>query len=146
MINANFREACSQDVSAIAELENKCFDTPWSRESLEKDINENDLAHYILCEVEGEPAGYAGIWFIGDEGHINNVCISPQYRRKGLASALIARLIEICKEQGVFKMTLEVRKSNQPAIELYEKHGFQEVGVRPKYYQDNGEDAVIMWR
>ena len=140
------RKATEQDIPAIVRLENQCFQTPWSEKSIREDMTKNDLSVYIVCEADDEIVGYAGIWFIAGEGHINNVCVSPSHRCKGFGQELVLGLIGIAEEHGVFDMTLEVRKSNDPAIKLYEKNGFNEAGIRPGYYQDNGEDAVIMWR
>ena len=90
--------------------------------------------------------GYIGVWKIVDEGHITNVAVSPDYRRMQIGSALLKNMLEITAEEGIVRHTLEVRTGNEAAIGLYEKFGFETAGVRKGYYEDNGEDALIMWR
>ena len=140
------RQAEERDIAAIEALEQVCFTDPWSYESLEQDILRNKLAFYIVAEVEGVVCGYVGIWNIVDEGHITNVAVSPDYRRKHIASNMLDVLIASCEEAGVERFTLEVRAGNEPAKALYTGKGFREIGLRKGYYQDNGEDAIIMWR
>jgi len=140
------RKGTGEDLDAIVALERQCFLTPWSRESLLYDLTENPLAVYFVAETEGRVAGYAGVWIIVDEGHITNVAVSPEYRRLQIGSALIKTLLQVTGEAGVLAHTLEVRAGNAPAIGLYKKFGFEEAGVRKGYYEDDGEDALIMWR
>lgn len=140
------RKAEAEDVEAIENLEKQCFATPWSYDSLYKDIVENKLALYIVAEVDGELAGYAGVWRIVDEGHITNVAVAPEHRRQHLASIILATMFDVTAEEGIKKYTLEVRAGNTGAIKLYEGLGFSAEGIRPGYYEDNGEDAVLMWR
>ena len=167
------RKAVAADAAAIAELEKKCFADPWSYESVYYDVVENKLAFYLVAEVRGELqgqargeapasapsggawpregaepliAGYAGIWNVAGEGHITNVAVAPERRRQHVADALMEVLLSVTEADGIRSHTLEVRKSNAPAISLYEKHGFRIAGERRGYYQDNGEDALIMWR
>ena len=134
------------DAEAVAKLEQICFAAPWSEEALIRDMTENEMAAYVVAEYEGQIVGYVGLWIIIDEGHINNVAVSPQYRRQHIASRLIDKMLRWTESAGVKRHTLEVRVGNQAARALYEKFGFQEAGVRKGYYEDNGEDAVIMWR
>lgn len=135
-----------EDIGQIAEIEKRCFSVPWSEESLLYDMTENERAVYIVAELEGEIIGYVGIWTILDEGHINNVAVSPDYRRMHVGSVLIENMIKVTEEAGIKSHTLEVRAGNEPAKGLYAKFGFKEAGVRKGYYEDNGEDAIIMWR
>ena len=140
------RQAAERDILAIEGREQVCFSDPWSYESLEHDILNNKLSFYIVAEVEGVVCGYVGIWNIVDEGHITNVAVSPDYRRKHIASNMLDVLIASCQEAGVERVTLEVRAGNDAAKALYAGKGFKEISVRKGYYQDNGEDAIIMWR
>lgn len=140
------RKAEERDLPAIEILEKQCFSVPWSMESLRHDILENEISFYIVAEMDGNVCGYVGIWNIMDEGHITNVAVSPRFRRRHIGEALLDVLISTCEEAGIEGFTLEVRAGNEAARRLYEKKGFREAGVRPKYYEDNGEDAVIMWR
>ena len=140
------RQVEEKDILQIAEIEKQCFTVPWSYESLCYDILENNLSFYIVAEIDGTICGYAGIWNVVDEGHITNVAVAPMFRRKHIASALLDVLIGTCEEDGILRLTLEVRESNTPARRLYEQKGFREAGLRKGYYEDNHEDAVIMWR
>ena len=146
MADMIIRRGEEKDILAIEELEKQCFATPWSYESLKYDIVENNRALYLVAEIEGEIVGYVGIWKIVDEGHITNVAVSPAHRRKHVASALLETLFRVTERAGVVNHTLEVRAGNEGAIKLYEGFGFKEAGVRKGYYEDNGEDAIIMWR
>ena len=138
------RKAEEKDVPAIAMLEQRCFHTPWPIEFIYEDlvISKN---HYLIMEKDGQPVGYAGMWIILDEAHLNNICIHPDHQGGGKGRLLLTALMKDAIALGALSMTLEVRVSNAPAIALYEKMGFQSAGIRRKYYQDNGEDAYIMW-
>lgn len=142
------RKAGAQDVATLAQLDARCFAAPWSQASFEEDVVKNPLAFYLVAETEGgEIAGYAGVWLIVGEGHITNVAVSPDYRCRGIATAVLQQLFYLCESQyGIESFTLEVRPSNEPALKLYRNFGFQEAGRRKGYYEDNGEDALIMWR
>ena len=138
------RIADANDIDRIAELEEICFSDPWTRESVRQEIEDNPLALYIVAELDQKVVGYAGIWWIVDEGHITNVAVDPQYRGKHIGEAIIAVMLDTARKEGIDRFTLEVRVSNEPAKNLYRKFGFAEAGIRPKYYKDN-EDALIMW-
>lgn len=140
------RRAEERDVDRIADLEIQCFTTPWSRESVYQDVVENKRALYLVAEIDGLVIGYAGIWSIVDEGHITNVAVDPRFRKLHVGSAIIAVLIDVTQKAGIERHTLEVRRSNEAAIRLYEKYGFRTCGERKGYYEDTGEDALIMWR
>ncbi len=139
------RRAEKDDVRDIYDIEKLCFASPWSVDSLTYELEKNPMALYIAAEADGKTAGYAGLWKIGDEGHITNVAVRPEFRRMKIGEKIIGALIESASREGIAHFTLEVRKSNMPAIKLYEKFGFRTEGVRKKYYEDNGEDALIMW-
>ncbi len=141
------RFAEEKDLPAMAEIERRCFHTPWSEESLRDDLTGNPLSVYMVLEAEsGDVAGYMSLWRILDEGHINNVAVLPEYRRRGGASEMLEFMLEYSEKNGISSHTLEVRVSNEGAIGLYRKFGFKEAGVRKGYYEDDGEDALIMWR
>ena len=133
------------DIDQVMEIESICFSVPWSKDSLEKEL-QNELAYYQCAEENGKIIGYMGMWRILDECHITNVAVLPDYRQRGAASMLINKMIEICKCSEIQSMTLEVRESNYPAINLYEKFGFVSAGKRPNYYLKPVEDAIIMWK
>ncbi len=140
------RQAEERDIKPMAEMDLLCFAAPWSEESFAKEIRENRLALYIVAEIGERMVGYAGLWCIADEGHITNVAVHPGFRRRGIGEALVTVLLDHTEKNGVLNHTLEVRASNDAAISLYSKFGFQPAGLRKKYYEDNGEDAIIMWR
>lgn len=139
------RIAEERDIDPITQMDHLCFTVPWSRAAIAKEIQDNDLAFYVVAEAGNTLVGYAGLWGIVDEGHITNVAVHPNYRKRGIGEALVMAMQEHCRPQGITSYTLEVRPSNMAAIHLYEKLGFQVAGLRKKYYEDNGEDAIIMW-
>ncbi|NLY81363.1 MAG: ribosomal protein S18-alanine N-acetyltransferase [Clostridiales bacterium] len=141
----NIRIANSEDINDVVNIENTCFTIPWSRDTIKREIEINDLATLIVAEENGEVLGYIGIWFILDEGDITNVSVLPGHRRKSIATKLMEAVINLAKSKKINSLTLEVSESNAAAISLYEKFGFEKLGTRKKYY-DNGEDAIIMWK
>lgn len=140
------RIAKSSDLDDIYELDMQTFAMPWSKEALSYDILENDNAFVIVAEYEGEFAGYADIWTVLDEADLNSIAVRVDFRRKRIGDAIMLAMTEMLSANGVETINLEVRVSNMPAIKLYKKYGFKECGVRPGYYLDNGEDALIMKR
>lgn len=140
------RIAKSSDLDDIYELDVQTFAMPWSKEALSYDILENDNAFVIVAEYEGEFAGYADIWTVLDEADLNSIAVRVDFRRRGIGDAIMLAMTEMLSANGVATINLEVRVSNMPAIKLYKKYGFNECGVRPGYYLDNGEDALIMKR
>lgn len=132
-----------EDVSEIAELDKKCFALPWSEQSF-KDEMQNKLAVYFTAKDNGQCIGYAGFWNVSGEGGITNVAVLPEYRRAGVGSMLVAEMVRTGEALKLDLLTLEVRKSNIAAQNLYTKFGFEIIGERKRYYSDNGEDAYIM--
>ncbi|MBU5427739.1 ribosomal protein S18-alanine N-acetyltransferase [Tissierella pigra] len=139
----NMRES---DLDDVMEIEKDAFTTPWTREAFLMEITKNQLAKYIVAEIDETIVGYGGIWLIIDEGHITNIAVKSNYRGLGVGNALVEGLIFLCTKLDINGMTLEVRVSNTVAKNLYKKYGFVESGIRPKYYQDDNEDALIMWK
>ncbi|WP_367036640.1 ribosomal protein S18-alanine N-acetyltransferase [Rossellomorea marisflavi] len=133
------------DVDAVMEIEEQSFTVPWSRESFISEMEENHLSMYIVIEDEGRIAGYCGVWMVVDEAHITNVAVLPSHRGKGYGELLMRKIMEMTIESGARVMTLEARVSNVPAQSLYRKLGFQNGGIRKRYYSDNQEDALVMW-
>lgn len=117
----------------------------WSKDSFYGELS-NNLAHYYCAFNEkDELVGYAGSWRVIDEAHITTIAVSNDVRRKKIGEALLNRVLEDCYKNEIKYITLEVRVSNTPAIKLYEKYGFKSLGLRKGYYQNNNEDALIMW-
>ena len=130
-------------VPQVAELEKLCFSDPWSENSVASELK-NPLALWLVA-VEGEQvAGYIGSQTVMDETDMMNVAVHPQFRRRGLGEQIVTELVSHLKEKGSRSLTLEVRASNAPAIALYEKLGFLQVGRRKNYYRNPREDALIL--
>ena len=131
-------------LDALESLEQQCFSLPWTREQLESQLP--DAMHEFLAaeSEEGEILGYVGMMTVLDEGYISNVAVSPPWRRHGIADALIRELLYRSEKRGLAFITLEVREHNEPAITLYQKHGFTPVGLRKNYYDFPKENAILM--
>lgn len=134
------------DLEYVLEIEQNSFSIPWSRESFISELTKNKLAKYIVARIDNVIVGYAGIWQILDEGHITNIAVCMEQRRKKIGSKMVEGLINLANNIGINSLTLEVRESNISAQALYKKFGFEISGVRKKYYSDNGENALIMWK
>ncbi|MBQ8201701.1 MAG: ribosomal protein S18-alanine N-acetyltransferase [Clostridia bacterium] len=137
------RRMTEADVDAVAEVEASTFPTPWSRDAFASEMK-NVAARYLVAEVDGTVIGYAGAWIILDESHITNIAVLSSYRGQGIGRMLTAGLMQYLSNLGAAYATLEVRKSNAVAQNLYVSLGFIKLGVRKRYYEDNGEDALIM--
>ncbi|MDR2163376.1 MAG: ribosomal protein S18-alanine N-acetyltransferase [Clostridiales Family XIII bacterium] len=140
------RSATTDDLDAIMALEESCFTLPWRREDLEIDIRENILSAYFVAETSGQVCGYAGMWMVCGECHIMTIAVAPGHRQAGIGAMLFMKLMDEARLRGANRYFLEVRMSNAPAIAMYEKFGFRRIDVRRAYYDDNGEDALIMCR
>ena len=133
----------SSHVDQIAQLEKRCFSDPWSENSIASELD-NKLAFWLVATEGDRVAGYIGSQTVMDETDMMNVAVHPDYRRKGIAEALVNGLVEELKRKESRCLTLEVRASNDPAITLYEKLGFSEIGRRKNYYRNPREDALIL--
>lgn len=134
----------SEDIDGVYCVEKNCFEHHWSKDAFVKELK-NDVARYLVAKIDGKIVGYVGIWFIVDEGHITNVAVHSDYRGRKIGDELVKALVELCRENNIVSMTLEVRVSNVVAQSLYKKYGFKLAGIRKEYYSDNKEDAMIMW-
>lgn len=139
-----FRRMTERDLNQVAELELRCFSIPWTRGMLEEELA-NEHALYLVAAAGDRVVGYAGAWIVFEEGHITNIAVDPDARRRGVGRLLLAALIEGMQGGGVTAATLEVRRGNEPAIAMYRSFRFTTKGVRRGYYADNNEDALIMW-
>ena len=133
----------ADDVKAVADIEKEVFSMPWSEESV-RDAVTNSNARYLVMKSGDNLAGYVGMWYGGDEAEITNVAVSEGYRRQGIAYELMKQAKEMAITDGMAKMFLEVRVSNESAIRLYEKMGFKSLGVRKNFYEKPVEDAKVM--
>lgn len=138
------RQARLDDLPEVLRLELTCFEDPWSPESVAGELIADPLRLPLVAEREGRIGGYIMTWRVADQLHILNIATDPVHRRQGLATALLREVSRRGTDTGQVELTLEVRESNHGARAFYRRHRFAETGLRPGYYQDNGEDAVIM--
>ena len=138
------RKITPDDAEAVAALEAQCFAMPWSREDFWREMR-NELAEYVVGELDGQVIAYAGAWVSFDQAEVMHVAVASELRGQGVGTMVFGALIDAVKRRGAKSVTLEVRPSNVAAIKLYESFGLHSVGRRRGYYIDNGEDALIMW-
>ena len=124
-------------------IETECFSHPWSKQSLEEELN-NETSLFLVAKEENEVIGYIGMSIVIDEGYIFNVAVRESYRNKGVATSLINELVTYGKKNNFSFITLEVRESNLPAISLYSKFGFIKAGERKDYYSNPKENAILL--
>jgi ribosomal-protein-alanine N-acetyltransferase len=132
------------DLPAVQLIERVSFATPWPTQAYRQELETNRLAHYLVALMGDEVVAYGGIWLMVDEAHITTFAVHPGFRRRKIAERLLLALLDLARERMAREATLEVRLSNLPARRLYERYGFRPVGIRPRYYSDNNEDALIM--
>lgn len=132
------------DVPAVHAIERASFPIPWPDYAFRQELQTNRLAHYLVVRAGGQAIAYGGLWMMVDEAHITTFAVLPLWRRRGIGGRLMIELVQLAKDLGARIMTLEVRLSNGPARALYGQFGFRPVGIRPRYYSDNREDALIM--
>ncbi len=137
------RRMTMADVEGVAAVEAATFPHPWSRDAFVSEMN-NVAARYLVAEKNGCIIGYAGAWIIIDESHITNIAVLKEERGQGIGRVLTHGLLQYLSNLGAAYATLEVRRSNEVAQNLYTSLGFIRLGVRKRYYEDNGEDALIM--
>lgn len=139
-----FREMTAADIPAVAAIEAEAFYDAWNESMLLNEIN-NALTHYIVMEFEGKLVGYAGFWLVAGEAQVTRVAVAEEERGRNFGTRLTAALVNKAWQAGADAVTLEVRESNIAAQKAYLTCGFASEGVRPNYYEDNHENAVIMW-
>ena len=132
------------DLPAVQAIERASFDVPWPPDAYRNELLTNRMATYLVARVEDGIVAFGGMWLMVDEGHIITFAVHPAWRRQHIGDRLLLALLDLAIERGAHEATLEVRLSNLPARRLYEKFGFRPVGLRPRYYSDNGEDALVM--
>ena len=138
------RKMSAADLKAVQAIEQESFHDSWAVESWLAELN-SSLANYIVLEQDGIIRGFAGFWLIAGEAQVTRVAVAKDERGKGLGRILTEALIDAAWQENAEAVTLEVRKSNIAAQTVYEQTGFTVSGVRPNYYVDNKEDAIIMW-
>jgi ribosomal-protein-alanine N-acetyltransferase len=132
------------DLPAVHAIEQASFTAPWPPHAYRSELESNRLAHYLVARAGDAIAAYGGMWLMVDEAHITTFAVHPAWRRQRVGERLLLAFLDIATDQGAHEATLEVRLSNLPARKLYEKYGFRPVGLRPRYYSDDHEDALIM--
>ena len=138
-INTKIENMKAEHINEVENIEKICFAHPWSKADLERQLN-LDTSHFAVATLDGNVVGYMGLQIFCGEGYVTNVAVLPEYRRQGIAKMLIEKQMQ----NEMSFITLEVRESNLPAIKLYESCGFENVGIRPKFYSNPTENAIIM--
>jgi ribosomal-protein-alanine N-acetyltransferase len=138
------RPMTGADLPSVQLIERASFATPWPAHAYRQELEANRLAHYLVGTLASEIVAYGGIWLMVDEAHITTFAVHPRYRRRRIGERLLLALLDLAVDRRAREATLEVRLSNLAARRLYEKYGFRPVGIRPRYYSDNQEDALIM--
>lgn len=134
-----------EDLEQVSTMEAACFSMPWSKKSFEENLNRSD-AVYVVARDGDKVLGYCGAYVILNEADINQVAVDPLHRKKGVGGKMLAALLDKLGKAGADAVTLEVRKSNEAAIALYESMGFVTEGIRKNFYEKPVEDALIMWK
>jgi [ribosomal protein S18]-alanine N-acetyltransferase len=132
------------DLDVVQAIERASFSSPWPPNAYRSELETNRLANYLVARVDGEIVGYGGMWLMVDEAHITTFAVHPAWRRQRIGERLLIAFLDLAVERRAHEATLEVRLSNLAARRLYEKYGFRPVGLRPRYYSDDNEDALIM--
>lgn len=139
-----FRKMTLDDVPQVSAIDQVSFSLPWPERSFRYEVAENSASRSWVAEVEGRVVAMIVIWFIIDEAHIATIATHPDFRRQGIGEKLLVYALKSVVQEGAKTALLEVRVSNAAAQEMYHKLGFVEVGRRPHYYSDNGEEAILM--
>lgn len=139
------REMEEGDLERVAAIEKEIFSMPWSRKAFSDSLNSPNTA-YIVAEKDGVIAGYCGMYISFEEGNITNVAVAPDYRRQNIATCMLQHILKLAAKRAVTDVILEVRETNVPAIQLYERLGFEEAGIRKNFYEKPVENALIMWK
>lgn len=142
-MNTEINIMTEDDITFVAALEKQCFSTPWNEHMLKPELSDK-TAVFFVAKTEGEVSGYIGSHNVLGEIYISNICTGKEFRNKGIAKMLIEHLICYAKNNKAEFLTLEVRKSNEPAISLYRSFGFEKQGIRKKFYSNPTEDGYIM--
>ena len=143
-MNALVRRMTLEDIPAVHEIDSLSFSLPWPERSFRFELAENPAARGWVAEADGRIAAMLVLWFIIDEAHIATIATHPDYRRQGIGEKILIHALREVHAEGARRAFLEVRASNTAAQSMYKKYGFIVDGLRPKYYRDNNEDAILM--
>jgi ribosomal-protein-alanine N-acetyltransferase len=133
-----------EDLDEVQRIEQASFTTPWPQNAYRSELMTNRLASYLVGRIDDRIVAYGGMWLMVDEAHITTFAVHPAWRRRKIGERLLLAFLDLARDRHAREATLEVRLSNLAARRLYEKYGFRPVGLRPRYYSDNNEDALIM--
>lgn len=142
-MNITIEKMAPDHIDGLVKIENASFSKPWTYSGFEAELN-NETANFLVAILDNKPVGYIGFHTVLDEGYIANVAVLPERRRCGIAGLLLENAIKTCREKSLAFLSLEVRKSNENAIALYKKFGFEVVGERKNFYTAPIESAYIM--
>jgi ribosomal-protein-alanine N-acetyltransferase len=135
----------ASDLAVVERIAVRCFPVPWTRHEFEKELKRSYAVLRVLRPAQDEPVcAFANYWHVGDELQLMNVATLPELQRRGYGVALMEDLLQNARARAARLITLEVRRGNAPARALYAHLGFRELGIRQRYYSDNGEDAIVM--
>ena len=140
------RDMRRRHLRGVVSVENSSNPHPWSRRLFETELRQPAARTRVAVNPAGSVVGFGCLLVVGDEAHVTNVAVAPPMRRRGIGGLLLGDLLDAAAAEGVRAATLEVRRGNLAAQRLYAAHGFEIEAVRPRYYSDNAEDALIMWR
>jgi [ribosomal protein S18]-alanine N-acetyltransferase len=143
-VRIDVREMTEADIADVHDIERSSFPVPWPVYAFRQELETNRLAHYLVVRADGQIVAYGGVWLLVDEAHVTTFAVRPEWRRRGIGARLMLELLAFARSVGASVATLEVRLTNVAARNLYQRFGFRPVGMRPRYYSDNGEDALIM--
>ena len=143
-VRLTLQPMAAEDIPAVHAIESASFPTPWPPYAFRQELETNRMARYLVVRAGARVVAYAGVWLMVDEAHVTTFAVLPAYRRRGIGGLLLSGLMALSADIGAAVVTLEVRLGNVAARQLYQRFGFRPVGVRPRYYSDNGEDALIM--
>ena len=135
----------TDDLDEVMQIEQESFSMPWSRWMFERELEDNNRAHFLVAKNSNEILGYVGFWMVFDEAHVVTIAVRGDYRRRGIGTMLLASAIVVAETLGAKKATLEVRVTNIPAQNMYSEFGFEIISIRKGFYTDTGENAYVMW-
>jgi ribosomal-protein-alanine N-acetyltransferase len=135
----------TRDLRDVLVIEEAVFPQPWTHRLFVEELSQRTSRAYRAAWVDQTVVGFAGLMFIDDEAHVNNVAVHPDWQGRALGTAILLDLVRVALERGARHLTLEVRVGNEPALALYRRFGMAPVGIRPNYYPETGDDAFVMW-
>jgi len=143
-MNVMIRKMMLDDIERVVAIDRVSFSLPWPERSFRFELTDNPASRCWVAEVDGKIVGMIVVWLIVDEVHVATIATHPEFRRQGIAKNLLSYALQYMSTEGAQSSFLEVRASNLAAQDLYRKFGFEESGVRRRYYRDNDEDAILM--